>query len=42
MTKRFDDEFVRRGNQADGMTLGGLNDNAVKLGQGRTKSIPSA
>ena len=32
MTKRFDDEFVRRGNQADSMTLGGLNDNAVKLG----------
>ena len=37
MTKRFDDEFVRRGNQADSMTLGGLNDNAVKLGAGQNK-----
>ena len=30
-------EFVRRGNQADSMTLGGLNDNAVKLGAGQNK-----
>ena len=37
MTKRFDDEFVRRGNPADSMTLGGLNDNAVKLGAGQNK-----
>ena len=37
MTKRFDDEFVRRGNQADSMTLGGLSDNAVKLGAGQNK-----
>ena len=39
MTKRFDDEFVRRGNQADSMTLGGLNDNAVKLGAGQNQKV---